>query len=102
VDAVDEALAKLVADRNAAMLDVERLTSERDAWRDEAIDQSKQLALCVASEVKHTLKREKLRVILQIICDEYDKPVKDDLAFNGLIDLAKEALAKTETAKIVP
>jgi hypothetical protein len=102
MDAVDEALAKLVTDRNAAMLDVERLTSERNAWRDEAIDQSKQLALCVASEVKHTLKREKLRVILQMICDEYASPFKDDIALAGLIDLAKDELAKTEIARIDP
>lgn len=102
MDAVDEALSKIIADRNAALLDVERLTSERDAWRDEAIEQSKQLALCVANEVKHTLKREKLRVILQMVCDQYEKPVKDDLAFNGLIDLARAELAKTEPAKINP
>ena len=83
-------------------LEVARLTSERDAWRDEAINQSKQLALCVANEVKHTLKREKLRVILQMICDQYDKPVKNEQAFKELIDLAKDELAKTEPAKINP
>lgn len=44
MDAVDDAIEKLLADRRRLIVECEKLTSERDAWREEAMEQSKLVA----------------------------------------------------------
>ena len=44
MDAVDEAIDKLLADRRRLMAECEKLTTERNAWRAEAMEQSQLVA----------------------------------------------------------